>query len=547
MTLKKNFKRKHLNKPQLKAALVQAQTHVHLWGRRTGKTAGVAPHWILQRVYKMPRSTGAIVGHTYQSLLQRTLPSINIGLEKWGYKQGRDYFIGRFGPKSWKRPIFVPQNDPSYLVHFKNGSGLILSSQHGNIGNINGATIDYGLTDEAKYLNKKKFDEEVIPALSGNHQAFKKHSCFGSWLFITDMPSHPSANWLFEYEKLMDPKLIRLIMSLQLKIDELKLESFKAEGTRLTRLNHLIRLYETEVNELRKDAVYYSEASTLENIEVLGLRYIKNMKKTLPEIEYRMSILNQRIHRTSFMFYGNLDPTVHGYYATDNEYLRNFDYDFQRLSNLTCRKDKDLNPQQDLHCALDYGNAINCVVTGQRYQDEFRLLSGMHVKDPLRLKDLAKKWCDYYQDHPTKTVHYYYDHTAVGRTGLDNLTYHKEWITQLQSRGWRVISYYIGQQPGYVTRFNFWQKLLVEPSGVYAKFRYNRQNCEDWETATLSAGTKDSRGRFEKNKDSERNSAIPREHATDYTDATDTLVMSVIELKPTPDVIPGQGGGAVFL
>jgi hypothetical protein len=523
-----------MNRPQIASMLIQAWIEVAIWGRRTGKTTGLISKRQLDYWYTFPQGTTAFVSHTYQALLTRTLPSLRIGLAVYGWEWGKDYHIGRFGPKSWKRPYFCPA-DPAYFIHNKNGSGTILSSQYGNIGNINGATIDAGISDEAKYINKSKFDEEVIPALSGNSLAWKEHPLFGGWLFVSDMPRTPEGYWLFDYEKLMDTEQIELIKELAIKVNDYILKLDSANG--VTAKNYLTKLnkYKTLLDELRYESIYYSEASTLENMEVLGERYIRNQQKVLSPNEFDISILNLRGHANKQRFYGEFDPNIHGYYAIDNDFLRSLDYDYEKITNLTCRKDTDIDRDQGLHIALDYGANFNGVCTAQLQDHVFCHLSSMSVTDPHRLRHLAEKWCDYYRDHPTRIAHYYYDHTAVGRDAIRDIAYYQEWSYYLKNKGWDVRLYYIGLAPSHVDRFNFWQKFLRGGNITYPRYRYNRGNNEDFEIAIQSAQTKEGRKGIEKDKTSEKpERGINQAYATHITDALDTLAYSMVVIKPLP-------------
>lgn len=72
------------------------------------------------------------------------------------------------------------------------------------------------------------------------------------------------------------------------------------------------------LRELRKVAFVVRRASTLENIDILGEDYIRQMKRDLPAYTFAVSILNVKIKKSNDGFYSNLDiDNVHGYIPDD--------------------------------------------------------------------------------------------------------------------------------------------------------------------------------------------------------------------------------------
>lgn len=86
------------------------------------------------------------------------------------------------------------------------------------------------------------------------------------------------------------------------------------------------------VDEVRSIAVYYREYSSIENLQLLGENYIKQMKRDLTPLTIQTSILCQRIGITKDGFY-SLMREGHKYDANDNQYLDTlgYDYDFSTL------------------------------------------------------------------------------------------------------------------------------------------------------------------------------------------------------------------------
>lgn len=86
------------------------------------------------------------------------------------------------------------------------------------------------------------------------------------------------------------------------------------------------------VDEVRSIAVYYREYSLIENLQLLGENYIKQMKRDLTPLTFQTSILCQRIGIAKDGFYSSMRE-VHKYDANDNRYLDTlgYDYDFSTL------------------------------------------------------------------------------------------------------------------------------------------------------------------------------------------------------------------------
>ena len=118
----------YFNRPQLLAQLIAARTTVIVAGRRTGKTDSIAAPYMLKMMQRMPGSTGGIVVPTFKHGLTNTLPGLFAAWERWGYKKGIHYIVGRRPPKFFKSPITEP-HDWEQVVSFYNGSLAVILSQ----------------------------------------------------------------------------------------------------------------------------------------------------------------------------------------------------------------------------------------------------------------------------------------------------------------------------------------------------------------------------------------------------------------------------------
>ena len=74
------------------------------------------------------------------------------------------------------------------------------------------------------------------------------------------------------------------------------------------------------LNQMRYVAVYYKEYSSIENLQLLGENYIKQMKRDLTPLTFQTSILCQRIGIAKDGFYSSMREG-HKYNASDFEFL----------------------------------------------------------------------------------------------------------------------------------------------------------------------------------------------------------------------------------
>lgn len=518
----------HYNKPQLLVHLVMAQIIVCVWGRRTGKTEGPMADFTLHNVFAMPRSNGFLVGTTYEQLLTRTLPPLVAAWARRGYHEGVHYWIRRFPPAQLKVPkaYRTPLKADHYIQWF-NGSGIYLVSQD-RPGTINGVSTQWGAGDEAKFLNVNKLREETLLTLSGNAEHFGHLSCYLSLMFCSDMPTTSRGTWLLDYEALMDKDAVQAILMVQQLRHQLLGELEDDTLSQRKRAEREKRVAELDgyLNELRKDLVYYCEATTLDNIHALGLAPIKQFKRTLNEVVFNSSVLNKKVLKVENGFYSLLSEDTHAYDAINYDYLDHLKIDYSSPAEADSRWDSDVNPQEPLDVALDYNNAINSLVVGQLNGRRYRNVHSMYVlgADGLLLRDVVKKFCTYYKHHQNKVVNYFYNHTAVARSASTNLSFADEVMLEFREQGWIVVERYTGQAPSHHSRHLFWA-MLFNGDARLPHWSYNRTRFAQAAISMQQAPVKKAGEFFQKDKSSERaNSGVPPENATHLSEAADELI-----------------------
>lgn len=517
------IKKIHFNKPQIRSMAIRAHEEYAIWGRGTGKSEGLIAPRTVHNITAMPRSNGVFVASTFKQLLTRTLPGVVAGWERMGYKEGVHFSLNKPFPKSFNVPkSYVHPLRHEHYIHWWNGSGIFMVSQD-RVGSSNGMSVDWIIGDEAKLLHKKRLDEELMPTNRGNRQYFKGMPEHHSLLFCTDMPTTPGSKWILDKQKHLDPEKVNLIYKLQCKIYELQSIQVKVGVKKGKQIQAQINKLYKAAQELRLDTVYFSEASALENLDILGKDYILQLKRNLPDLIFRTSVLNERLSKVEHGFYPSLDEEIHGYFSYDNSYLDSFDYDMKKVEHSdNCKQDADLE-NKILDIAFDYGANINTLVVGQEQMPFYRFLNALFVKSPQLITDLVAKFIEYYRHHPTKEVRYYYDHTAVATDAGRSEPYFKMVVKALQKAGWRVFTVYCGQAPSHQAKYIEWSKVLKDYGGADHLLRFNRGNCKYLLISMQQAQLKQGRNNFEKNKKDERNLSLNQAETTHFSDAVDTL------------------------
>ena len=517
-------KRIYFNRPQRLTQLIAANTTVIVAGRRTGKTDSIAAPFVLRNMQRMPGSTGGIVVPTFKHGLTNTLPGLLAAWKRWGFINGVHYVVGRRPPKYFAKPITEP-HDYEHVISFYNGSVAIIISQD-RPGSSNSLTLSWLLVDEAKFIDYDKLKDETLPANGGIKSHFGHHSFNHSVMILSDMPQTKRGSWFLHYREKMDCDLIAAIEATVYEIWRIKdrIRKLRAadEPAPGYLRNHLRRL-DRALNQMRSVAVYYKEYSSIENLQLLGENYIKQMKRDLTPLTFQTSILCQRIGIAKDGFYSSMRER-HKYNANDNEYLDTLGYDAD-FSTLDCRADADVNPLAPICIGMDYNANINWIVAGQPSGKRLNVIKSFYVKFERKLPELVADFCAYYASHENKTVVFYYDSTALGGNyAVNEQDFRWVIIHEFERHGWRVEDVYLGNPMRHD------EKYLLINQGFAGKQRlmpfFNRQNNDDLILAVQSAGVSRGRLGFRKDKAGEKLAETEEdllEHRTDGTDAFDTL------------------------
>ena len=543
--MSKNDKSVYFNTPQRLTQLIGANTTVIVAGRRTGKTDSIASPFVLRNMQRMPGSTGGIVVPTFKHGLTNTLPGLFAAWKRWGFINGIHYVVGRRPPKSFAKPIIEP-SDYEHVISFYNGSCAIIISQD-RPGSSNSLTLSWILVDEAKFVDYERLKDETLPANGGIKSHFGHHSCNHSMMILSDMPQTQKGSWFLHYEDKMDKELIATIEGTVYEIWRTKerIRALNAKGVAVPPyLKSYLRRLDTNLNKMRSVAVYYKEYSSIENLQLLGENYIKQMKRDLTPKTFQTSILCQRIGIAKDGFYSSMKER-HKYNASDFAYLDSLGYDFNP-SLLDCRADADVNPNAPICIGMDYNANINWIVAGQPNGRRLNIIKSFYVKFERKIPALIEEFCRYYANHQNKTVVYYYDTTALGANyAVNEQDFHWVVCHEFERHGWQVEDVYLGNPMRHD------EKYLLINQGFAGKQRlmpfFNRQNNDDLILAVQSAGVTRGRNGFRKDKGGEKLAETEEDllqHRTDGTDAFDTLYIGC-EKFPYREIMPYTSSGVL--
>ena len=640
----------YLTRFQQQSLYMGARDERDIAARRTGKTDGLVAPYVWMTSNSMPGMLGAWVAVSRQQGFSKTIPGTMAAMERmFGFQIGIHMGWGR-PPKHVRPSIFKPKSYEN-IIWFANGAqwALISLSQTAS---ANSYTFSACVGDECRFFPKKKVDEELMPALSGQTHPlgdinFSDYNpLYRSTRFVSDASLTAKGSWLEREDEKLDleietgkfkgktyrwvqgeledyaDKVIRYndllynakktghtphVVPAEVKamIRAVALKMLKHEGMFRILPNHgkkitknmvdmavnyklvtaedaeLIHDYEYLITpeedfemqmflrskkfqddylrELRRSAFVVRRASTLENVDVLGEEYIRQMKRDLPPYTFMVSILNVKIKKSNDGFYSNLDiDHVHGYIndsgidpltmanwstqkATgiiDGKKITSESYqpDLKELSERNdCRMDADCVNDLPLYLAFDYNANINTLVVGQVYQrdgvEAVNVIKSFYVKNERKLRELVDDFSRYYA--PKRVVNrdvvYFYDATAKqgASYALTDERFYQAVIKELERNGWNVTAIDMGVPEKHEVKHRIINNGLA---GIeYPAIRINQLNNPDliiaMQLCEVSIGYQGFRKDKSQEKKPETEENLPLQQRTDFTDAFDSLYL----------------------
>jgi hypothetical protein len=550
----------HFNYPQQAGWIVNANTTVFVAGRAFGKDFGVVAPVGLRNMKGMPRGATAFITPTFIKAKTDMIPALVNSWEKLGFYEEIDFWVAKYIPSNIKHEkAYEHPREPQYSIFWKNGHVIRIIGLDSKK-TANGQSNDYLILNEGRFVKYEDFIGRVKPTNRGNEDTkFADLHYHHGTLITTDMPASRLSKWILDYEKKMDQDQIDLIVTFDLayrealknigdellSIDPERSVIIKKDKDKLLetmrdlvasgkltealdkRFRKELQRLDDILFELRREAVHFIRASTLDNVDAVGVRYINEMKRDLSDAEFNRSILNLEIDEVSEPFYSNFNDELHGYDDINYAYLEAFD----NLDELpqAWRKDDDLDKSRPLQGACDWNKRMTCMVIGQEFPHVFKIQNALQVFDPERIRHLAKQFDDYYAGYPTKKFIHHYDHTAIGEDSLKEKSYAQELHDELTNLGWTVEDNYIGKASGHGLRNKLFLRVYAEDDINTKPLRINSTNCKDNLMKSLSnCGSKQNvKGIIQKEKAPELSLSVDPREAPHFSDAHDTLYIGV--------------------
>lgn len=525
----------YFNRAQQECIMVSANTTCIVASRRFGKSYLVAAH-ILRNVQAMPGSTGAYVASSYRQAHERTLPSAIAALQDLGYIRDIHFVIGKRPPaKLGYRKPNIPPDDYSNVVSFYNGSIMIIISQDVAL-SANSLTIDWVICDEAKGLKFDKLKDEVFAANGGSMRFFSECPWHHATSIFSDMPVGKEGSWILNYREKMDSRIIDII--LQLAGERYTL--LRREQTEYVR-KHLREL-EDNLAFMRRRAVYYREWSIFENIDLVGIDYVRRMKRDLPPLVFQTSILCRRLTTLTGGFYPNFSKKLHCYIANNNKPLEIEGWSNDSRTDYGCLLDSDVDLDAPIAVAFDFNANINWLVAGQVKGTRLQVIKSFYVKYRRKIREVIDDFCHYYRYHHSKRVVFYYDTTAIGSNyAVSSDDFASVAVEQFNRNGWAVERKFIGQPMKHHEKFTVINDGLRGAKHLIPMF--NSENNEALIMAIELADVEQGYKGFHKVKGGEKleeTEENPLELRTDGTDAFDTLYIGCVFYPYTAAVYMGS-------
>jgi hypothetical protein len=534
------IKQVHRNIPQMDVMLVNAKITAAIFARATGKTHGVSAPFGYDRTQKLPCSTGFFCSPSYTHLIDTIVPQVQQGWADYGLKEGVHYWLYEKPPKELEIPEpFLPVDKPKYYIFFINGSVIKLVSLDRKA-LVNSKSFDWGIIFEARKCPEQVVQDDLIPTLRGGRvnplpdkvqkktgkMFFKDCVEHHSLLYESDLPKEPKERWILNIRKEMN---LDDVMSIKM-IQKIKYSLIKKARKRRAGITKLVRKkiaeYEEFMDEIRENLVYVRQASTLENLHVIGIQAVKNFEKTLRPHDFEVSVLGIEREEVEQCFYAALSKDVHGYEGIDYDWI---DKQTGKIEH-NWKWDNDLHLTAKLDLVLDCNAAHNCIDVTQRVGSVRKLINHIYNESrpgfPEDHISLAEKFGKYYEGYPNRRVRLIYNNTMIAGEKAGLKTKAKDVEIVLKKHGFKVEMVYLGQAWEHQDTHNEWRKLLK--GQLEYSFRYNKQNADVWFDACKDTETKMRDGRdgrqIKKDKSSETNDSIPAHQATHPTESVDSIV-----------------------
>lgn len=459
---------------------IDTTNFVCIGGRGMAKSTVIIARRSERCVRLMPGAPIAIVANTYSNLVDNIMPAVQNGWRLQGLIEGVHYVKGR-PPEAWRKRCSVIVDDYRHVYSFWNGSVIFLGSLD-NPSLLAGKSVAHLIFDEAKYASDKRA-ASVLPILRGDAITYGRCHLYGGVTITTDMPdvSEGEYDWFFRYASEMNPERIVTIVQAASELNKLRRKSEAIKGSRnpdgktIARIEKKIDYWEEGLLKLRKGQTYFTNLSSLINIDILTVDYVKRLYNgALEPHEFMKSVLGMRpgLRKDArfYVLFGDAHKYSDGTYSGEAAW---------RSSEL-----RHLNPAAPLEGGMDFGNMLSLVI-GQPDGKTYRVLKNFYELPPGWIRDLADQFLDFFADHPTKILNLYYD-----RAGNNLYRQNQDYAGQVKANietdgagmrtGWAVNLMSRGQSNLLQDKeYGFMQILMKGDDNRLPRLLIDTQNCPE--------------------------------------------------------------------
>lgn len=537
----------------------------------------------LKCVLGLWRLIGIFLGASAKQIMCRTMPNLLKIYDMLGFQEGVFYFRGQAPAKlHWEMPLAKIRNWEN-CVHFKNGA-VMMGISMAVKGSCNGINAAWLRGDETKYMPWSRVKEEAFPTVRGDfmptamRKTQKKQWGYGidpkvnnrycSTMFVSDAGlTQKQCEW--EKEEMYETSEINNQIAEMLA----ELRYLEKTNPRLAVQLAQNEAFLKRLHLLRSQSESFWNFSSLENASMLGGEaWIRQMKRELPDLMFRIQILGQKKGAAKDGFYSNFDIDIHGYTCDDLQTFgliadkftvkqkgkaldvqkwptqyetENIDFNQCQTAADTCSLDIDVDYTEPLRISIDCNANLNCMIIGQTRNFEGRpslmILKSIYVMNERKLRALCRDFTDYYKPFLRRNgeVVFYFTatikqgaSTAYAVEGAEDNRFDKVVIQELTQMGWKVTDVDMGGAMFREDKYQFINDVLSFQQTP--ALRINREaGRNDYlitaiENAGILPGTfkKDKSREKLKSTDPESLGGDPRER-TDVTDALDDLLIGV--------------------
>lgn len=553
--------------------------------RGWGKTSYLG-FYNLKCVLGLRRQIGLFLGASAKQLMCRTMPNMLKIFNLLGFQEGVYYFRGQAPAKlRWDVPLAKPRVWES-VIHFQNGA-CIMGASLAVKGSCNGINAAWLSGDETKYMKWSQVKEEAFPTLRGDFMppAASKVE-MKRWGYGTDPKINPyycsscfcSDAGLTQAQCEWEKEEENQTTDINNQITELlgKLRYLERHNPQMAVELAQNEMFLKRLHLLRSQSESFWNFSSIDNVSLLGIDWVRQMKRSLPELMWRIQILGQKKGAAKDGFYSNFDPQLHTY-TSDQEgfcvgsdtytlivdrftekvrgkapdiqnYMTSYEtesisYEKAQMAAADGSLDTDISYLDPLHIAVDCNANINCMVVGQERtingQPSLLILSSLFVQNERKLRslchDFTLRYKCFLRRNGNVVLHYATSikqggSVAYAVEGADEFRFDRVIVDELKSLGWKVESIEM-KSAFHMEKYTIINDILSFKATphLYINSESGRNdyllvaidNC-----AVLPNGKKDKSHEKLKNTDSDSLGGDPRTR-TDITDALDDLVLGV--------------------